>query len=163
MCHDNDKWCKIWRVNDLLVQNWYEEFTKFWPKHSKISKICPLMGCFWPKYIMSELKKYRGVPIHGTENWCKIWRKTDLCFQKWHEESGKFSPEHSKVYKLGLWWDPFIQSRKCMSLKFWGELCIMTMKNDPKFEEEMTCRFKIDIRNLTNFDLSTGKSQKFAL
>ena len=39
----------------------------------------------------------------------------------------------------------------------------MTMKNDPEFEEEMTCRFKIDVRNLTNFDLSTGKSQKFAL
>ena len=32
-----------------------------------------------------------------------------------------------------------------------------------KFEEEMTCRFKIDIRNLTNFDLSTQKFQKFAL
>ena len=20
------------------------------------------------------------------EDWCKIWRKTELCFQKWHEE-----------------------------------------------------------------------------
>ena len=27
----------------------------------------------------------------GTEDWCKRWRKTDLCFQKWHEEFGKFS------------------------------------------------------------------------
>ena len=24
---------------------------------------------------------------------------------------------------MGLWWDPFIQSKKCMSLKFTGELC----------------------------------------
>ena len=39
----------------------------------------------------------------------------------------------------------------------------MTMKNDAKFEEELTCRFKIDMRNLTNFDLSTRKSQKVAL
>ena len=31
----------------------------------------------------------------------------------------------------------------------------MTMKNDTKFEEEMTCRFKIDTRNFTNFDPST--------
>ena len=31
----------------------------------------------------------------------------------------------------------------------------MTMKNDAKSEEELTCQFKIDIRNLTNFDLST--------
>ena len=39
-----------------------------------------------------------------------------------------------------------------MSLKFTEELCIMT-----KFEEELTCHFKID------FDLSTQMSQKFAL
>ena len=43
-----------------------------------------------------------------------------------------------------------------MSLKFTEELlCVMTMKNDAKFEEELTCHFKIDIWNLTNFDLST--------
>ena len=27
----------------------------------------------------------------GTEDWCKVWRKTDLCFQEWNEEFGKFS------------------------------------------------------------------------
>ena len=37
------------------------------------------------------------------------------------------------------------------------------MKNDAKFEEELTCRFKIDMSNLTNFDPSTQKPQKFAL
>ena len=31
----------------------------------------------------------------------------------------------------------------------------MTLKNDGKSEEELTCRFKIDMRNLTNFDPST--------
>ena len=46
-----------------------------------------------------------------------------------------------------------------MSLKFTGELCVMTMKNDAKFEEELTCQFKIDMKNLTNFDPSTRKSQ----
>ena len=50
-----------------------------------------------------------------------------------------------------------------MSLKFSGELCVMTIKNDAKFEEEFICQFKLDQRNLTNFDLSTGKSQQFAL
>ena len=39
----------------------------------------------------------------------------------------------------------------------------MTMKNDAKIEEKFTCQFKIDMRNLTNFDPSTRKSQKFAL
>ena len=37
----------------------------------------------------------------------------------------------------------------------------MKLKRDIKFGEETT--FKIDVRNLTNFDLSTGKSQKFSL
>ena len=42
-----------------------------------------------------------------------------------------------------------------MSLKFREELFVMTMKNDAKFEEELTCHFKIDMRNLMNFDQST--------
>ena len=58
---------------------------------------------------------------------------------------------------------PFIQSRKYMSLKFTEELCIMTMKNDAKFEQKLTGQFKTDMRNLTIFDSSTQKSQKFAL
>ena len=39
-----------------------------------------------------------------------------------------------------------------MSLKLTGEFCIVTMKNDAKFEEELTCQFKTD-----------RKSQKCAL
>ena len=35
----------------------------------------------------------------------------------------------------------------------------MKLKNDEKSEEELTCLFKIDIRNLTNFDSSTQKSE----
>ena len=50
-----------------------------------------------------------------------------------------------------------------MSLKSTGELCIIRMKNDAKFEVDLTCQFKIDMRNLTNFDPSTQKSQKFEL
>ena len=34
--------------------------------------------------------------------------------------------------------------------------------NDANFEEELTCRLKIDMRNLGNFDPSTQKFQKFA-
>ena len=86
-------------------------------------------GFFWPKYKMFELKNYRGVIFHDTEEWCKIWKKTDLWFGKWNEKFGKISPEH-----LGLWWDSFIQSRKCMSLKFTKEFCVMTIRNDTKFE-----------------------------
>ena len=56
---------------------------------------------------------------------------------------------------------PKCQSRKCMTLKFTEKLFVMTMMTDTKIEEELTCRFKIDMRNLTNFDPNTQKSKKF--
>ena len=46
-------------------------------------------------------------------------------------------------------------------LQFIGELYVTTMKNDAKFEEDLTGHFKSDMRNLTNFDPSTQKSQRF--
>ena len=70
---------------------------------------------FCAKYITFDLKKYRGVIFHDTEESCKIWRKTGLRFGKWHEKFGEFSSEHLKVPKLVLSWDSFVQSRKCMS------------------------------------------------
>ena len=80
--------------------------------------------------------------------WCKIWRKTDLCVQKWREEFGKFSSEHSKVSKLGLCWNPFIKSRKCISLKFKGEFEVMF---------DGTCGFKNDMKNSANFHSQAEK------
>ena len=50
-----------------------------------------------------------------------------------------------------------------MSLKFAQKLCVMAMKNNAKFEEELTCHFKADMRNLMNFDWSTRKSKKIDL
>ena len=50
-----------------------------------------------------------------------------------------------------------------MSLKSTEELSVMTMKNYAKFDEELTCHFKVDMRNFTNFDPSTGKPKKFSL
>ena len=50
-----------------------------------------------------------------------------------------------------------------MTLKLTEELCVMRMKNNAKFEEEWNCHFKTDMRNLTNFGSSTGKSEKTAL
>ena len=38
-----------------------------------------------------------------------------------------------------------------MSLKFTEELCVMRMKNGAKFEEDLTCQFKIDMSNFDEF------------
>ena len=79
------------------------------------------------------------------------------------KEFSKFSSQYLKVSKLVFSWDPFVQSRKCMSYKLTEELLIMTLRNDEKSDEELTCCFKIDIRNLTKFNLRTQKSHKFTL
>ena len=50
-----------------------------------------------------------------------------------------------------------------MTLKFTETLCVMTLKNNAKYEEELTCHFKTDMGNLTNFDSSTQTSKKIAL
>ena len=120
MSHDIEEWCKIWRKTDLLFQKWHQ-FGEFWPEHSKFTKFL-LWLFFCGRYVTCYQKKYRGVIFHGTEEWCKIWRKADLRFGKWRKKYDKFSPEHLKVSNLGLWYDAFIQSRKCMSLTFTEEL-----------------------------------------
>ena len=62
--HESEEGCKIWRVINLSFQNWQKEFDKFWPEHSKISKFLTLVGFFWTKYILFQLKKYRGIIFH---------------------------------------------------------------------------------------------------
>ena len=47
----------------------------------------------------------------------------------------------------------------CLSQKSTEELHVITLKNDAKFVEELTCALKNDIRNLVNFD-PTLKSLK---
>ena len=47
-----------------------------------------------------------------------------------------------------------------MSLKFTEELCVMRKNNCTKIEEELTFRFKPNMRNLKNFDRSNQKSKK---
>ena len=53
------------------------------------------------------------------------------------------------------------KSRKSMSLKSSVELCVMRMKNDAEFEEQLSFHFKM--RNLRNFDPSTWMSQKVSI
>ena len=89
MFHDNEEWWKNWRGIDLLVQNWHEEFDELWPKHSKISKICILMGCFWQKYILFELKKVQRSYVwwhwilmqNLKENWLVLSKTTGRIWQ----------------------------------------------------------------------------------
>ena len=84
--------------------------TNFDLSTGKSQKKFTLTGSFWAKYILLELKRYRGVIFHGTEEGYKIWRGIDLSFQSWHKEFDKFWPEHLKSQKCSLWWASFEQS-----------------------------------------------------
>ena len=104
MHYDNEEWCKIWNRIDLPLQNWHEKFNKFSPEHSKISKICTLMDWFWPKYMMFQLKKFRGV------GWC-FQRLTSGTWQIFTRALGSLQIEtlltsfwlKLKIYKLKIY------------------------------------------------------------
>ena len=64
-------------------------------------KICTLMCYFCWEY-MFESTKYRQVICHNTEELCKTWGETELCFEKLYKEFGKFLTQHSKVSKCAL-------------------------------------------------------------
>ena len=95
--HEAEERYKVWRGIDLSFQNSHKEFDKFWPEQLKVSNIFSLMCSFWVKYKLFELKKYRAVIFHETQEGCKIWRGIDLSFQNWHNKFDKVWSEHSKV------------------------------------------------------------------
>ena len=101
--HETEEEYKFW--------NWHKEFGKFWPEHSKISKIFTLMGFFRAKYILFKLKKYKGIIFHETKEGYKIWRGIQLSFQDWHKEFDKFWLEPSEVSKIftliGSFWGKY--------------------------------------------------------
>ena len=70
------------------------------------SKKFTSMGYFCPKYIRYELKKYRGVIFHDTEQWCKIWINLDLLVS---------------IMAWGIGWT-FIRALKSENLYFDGVL-----------------------------------------
>ena len=73
MCYNNKEWRRIRKEIDLPVQNWHDEFNKFWHEHLKEQKLYTLMGWFWRKYAMFEIQKYKEVVFYDTREWCKIW------------------------------------------------------------------------------------------
>ena len=123
---------KDFYFNGLFMGKVYVVWTK------KLERSYPSWHWRW----MQNLKK----------NWLVAWKMTRGIWQI-------FTRALESV-KIGTLMGPFAQSRKCMTLKFTEELCVMTMKNYTKTEEELTCRFKTDMRNFTNFDPSTQKSKK---
>ena len=65
-----DEWSKVWRKTDFV-----SKMTRIWSILTlalEILEISTLIDSFRAKYIIFDLKKYRGRVFHDTEEWCKI-------------------------------------------------------------------------------------------
>ena len=85
---------------------------------------------------------------HDTQEWCKVWRKTDSWFQKWHENLGEFySASSSRSLKIFTLKGYFCRNYVMFKLKkFRG---VVSWK--------MTYGFKNDISHLVNSHTSSWK------
>ena len=69
---DNEEWCKVCKKLTFGFKNHMSNLVNFHPITQK-SKNFTSMGYFRPKYMRFDLKKYRGVIFHDTEQWCSDW------------------------------------------------------------------------------------------
>ena len=118
----------------------------FDPSVRKVSKIFILMGSFWAKYILFELKKYREIIFHETEEGYKTWRGINLPFQNWHKKFDKFWSEHFKSLKMFVVIGSLWPKIYCLSYKGTDELSFMTLRGYANFEEKLTGGLKKDMR-----------------
>ena len=155
------------------MQNWKRN----WLVASKLT-----WGLWW--VLTQALENLKNLHFNGLSltKVCNAWvkkRAEELCLMALNNDA-KFEGKlictfkndmrnlgnfHQSTWKSRNWdFDGILLSKvwKCMSLKFTGELFVLTMKKDAKLEEKLTCRFKIDMRTLMSFDQSTQKSQNFA-
>ena len=155
------QWCKFWRGIYLSIQNWYEELDKFWPVHTKISKLWTLMSYFWPKHKTLELRttqrsyfwlhwRMQNLERTWLVNSKLIWRIWQILTRALKNlKNLNFNEQFlTKVYNA---W----------TKKSTEELCLIALKINAKFEGRLTCTFWNDIKNLTNFHQSTFESLQF--
>ena len=148
----------------MSFQNWHKEFDKFWPEHSKVSKHFTLISSFWAKYILFEVKKVQRRYLLWSWRGIQSLERNRLVVSKLTSGNWQILTWALKSLKT-FYFNKLLLSKVYI---VWGkksteEVSFMKLKRDAKFGEESTCRFKNDIRKLTNFDLSTWKSQKFPL
>ena len=104
------------------------------------------MKFFLTKY-MFELKKSIGKFCLMALNIDATFDKKLTCaFKNDMRNLANFHQGMFKSLKIETLMGFIYPKQKCMSLKFTGEFCAMTMKNDEKSEEELTCQFKINMR-----------------
>ena len=163
MCHDNEEWCKIWRGIDLSFQNWHEESKRILiralesPKNFHFNVLLlSKVYIVWVKKVQRSYLSWNWRGIQNLERNRLIvlkLAKEILQILTWALKSLKYFHFNGLLLsKIYIVWAKKVE-----------ELSFMKLKRDTRFGEKSTCHFKTDIWNLTNFDLSTQKSQTFSL
>ena len=166
MCHGNEKGCKNWRGTDYVSSKLTWGIWRILTQALENLKNLLFNGLLLTKVHVWGKKSIEELCLMTLNIDAKFEGKMTCAFKNDMSNVANFHQSMFGTLKIELWRGPFIQRGECMGLKFTGKFCVMTKKNVAKFEEELTCQFKIDMRNLTNltnFGLSTQKSQKFAL
>ena len=135
-----------------------KDLLNFHPTTQK-SRSFTLMGYFCQKYVRFELKKYRGVIFHETEQWCKNWINPDLVVSKMAWGIGWTFIRALKSLKNCTLMGSFCPKNIMFQLENFRELCVMMLKGDANFKGKLTCGLKNTIRNLANFHASSWKSE----
>ena len=146
----------------MSFQNWLKVFDKFWPEHSKGSKMFTLIGSFWAMYILFELQKYRGIIFHETEEGYKSWSGIGCRFKIdiRNLKNVDLSTKVSKMFTLiGSFWAKYI----LFELKKYRGVIFHETEEGYKIWRVIDLPLQNWQRNLTNFDLSTWNSQKSSL
>ena len=109
------------------------KFTKFDPSTRKsIFYFFKLAPCDQSIYCLSY-KSTEELSFMTLGSYANFERRLTSGLRKDMKNLANF---HQSTWKCQIWWDPFVQSRKGMTLKFIEELCVMTMKSNAKFEED---------------------------
>ena len=94
------------------------------------------------KNVLFELKKYRGIIFHETEEGYKIWRGIDSSFQNWHKEFDKIWPKHSKASKIFILMDFYWAKYILFELKKYREVIFQETEEGYKIWREINLLFQ---------------------
>ena len=161
MFNDTEVWYRTWRRTNSCFPKMTWGIWQIITKPLESLKIATLMGSYDPKWKMYELKIYSGAMCHDKKK--DVKSEEELTCQI-KIDMRKLWLEHSKVSKvcilMGLlltkvynFWPKKVQ-RSYLS---WHWRVMQNLKRN------WHAAFKINIRNLANFDSSTQNSHKFAL
>ena len=125
-------------------------------------KFCTLMGSFCPNHVQFQLKKYRRVISHDTEQWYKIWINLDLVVSKLAWEIGWTFTKALKNLKICALMGSFCWKRNVSARKFQRNYVSWHWKVTQNLSENWLVTWKMT-RNSVNFYASSWKFENLHL